>query len=308
MISAIIAGGFYINYFMFNSKIVTSESKNPFMNRSYPSSYLFNVTLYMSRFVDSDEPFEATTSNFQEAVDEPTPDLCNRKITFSTSRYYFQVGEKNTKFSCVRKQLTNGTDVYTLNLLIKNVEDDVPELAFVRFKIDSPANQIVHFFKWEYWSIWRFLETVPTAYTKLTGFVTPQMMTRSNKNITTAFKGPESTKIFYRLIPTHYGNEIENQNFEGYQVFVDQYERGSVVNKRTMSNAMLSTDEVNAGFDLELVSTVTDSLYHVHVQRVKSVMETTAYVFGFIAGLVIVAHIIKFFLSKEQYFKALDRE
>lgn len=72
------------------------------------------------------------------------------------------------------------------------------------------------------------------------------------------------------MTPTHYGNEIQSQNFEGYQVFVDEYQRGSVATKRNMANQNNDLGEPFQGFDLELVSTVGDTLYHIQVQRVKS--------------------------------------
>ena len=296
-------------HFIFNSKTIVSETKNPFLNRSYPSSYLFNVTLYTSIFIDSEEPLESSVNRFQPIKDEPMPDLCKaNKISFSMSRYFGQVKDSNKVFSWARKEISKGTDAYTLTLLIKDIQDEAPEQAYIRFVVDSDYNQVYHFFKWEYWNVWKFYESIPISYSKLSGFVSPQMMTRSNKNITSAFKGPESTKIFYKLTPTHYGNEIESQNFEGYEVFVEEYQRGSVVNKRTMANSMLISGEKNAGFDLELVSSVGDTVYHVHVQRVKSIIEIIAYIFGFMAGFIIIAHLLKYFLSKEEYFRALDRE
>ena len=309
LITFIVSAGFIINFFIFNSKTVVSETKNPFLNRSYPSSYFFNVTLYTSRFIDSEDPFEVSVNNFQSLKTDPMPDLWKtNKTSYSMSRYFGQVKDSNKIYSCTRKQLSNGTDAYILSLLIKDVEDDAPEQAYVRFLVDSDYNQVFHFFKWEYWNVWKFYDTIPTSYSKLSGFVSPQLMHRSNKNITSAFKGPESTKIFYKLIPTHYGNEIESQNFEGYEVIVEEYQRGSVVNKGTMANKELISGEINAGFDLELVSSVGDTMYHVHVQRVKSIIEVIAYIFGFMAGFIIIAHLLKYFLSKEEYFRALDRE
>ena len=193
--------------------------------------------------------------------------------------------------------------------MIKNVQYyEAPDHAFVRFIVDSDYTQIVHFFKWEYWNIWQFYNVSPTAYSKISGYTTPQKMYKNNQNITAGFKGPESTKIFYKLIPTHYGNEIEGQNYEGYQVFTDEVQRGYSVNKRNMVNQKTPDTRPNSGFDLELVSSVGDTLLHVQVQRVKSIIETIAYIFGFIAGLIIVSHMLKNVLSKEEYFKSLDRE
>jgi hypothetical protein len=133
-------------------------------------------------------------------------------------------------------------------------------------------------------------------------------MTKSNKNITTGFKGGESTKLFFNLTPTHYSNEVESSNFKGYQVFFDQFVRGSVVNKRNMVNEYDAFGNKVAGFDLEMVSSVSDTVIHIEVQRVRSIIELIAYVFGFLAGFVFISRVLKHFLSKEEYFKGLERE
>jgi len=224
------------------------------------------------------------------------------------SRYFKQAEEKNKHFTCKRSQLASGTDEYELTLKVYDIKDEAPEHAFVRFTVDSDYEQIFHFFKWEYWNIWRFYQQYPISYSQLSGFVTPQMVTRSNSNITAAFRGPETSKLDFRLTPTHYGNEIESQNFEGYQVFLEEYDRGSIVNKRNMANSRVPSGEASKGINIELFSHVGDTINHVQVQRNKSLLETLAYVFGFMAGFVIVAHVLKYFLSKEDYFRGLDRE
>ena len=244
-----------------------------------------------------------------EVLNKPLPDLCKQnRINFSLSRYFGQAEEQNKHFSCKRKVLSSGTDEYTIILDIKDITDEAPEHAFVRFSVDSDYEQIFHFFKWEYWNIWKFYEKIPISYSNVSGFVTPQMLTRSNKNITSAFRGPDTTKLQFKLTPTHYGNEIESQNFEGYQVFLEEYDRGSVVSKRNMANELTYNGDQSSGINIELSSHVGDTINHVQVQREKSLLETFAYVLGFIAGFVIIAHLMKYFLSKEEYFKGLDRE
>ena len=204
--------------------------------------------------------------------------------------------------------MASGTDEYTLILWIKDIKDEAPNNAFIRIEVDSEYEQIFHFFKWEYWNIWRFYESYPLSYSKVSGFITPQMTTKSNKNITAAFRGPASTKLNFKLTPTHYGNEIESQNFEGYQVYLDEYIRGSIVDERNMANSILSSGSPSKGFSIEVFSDVTNKINHVEVQRVKSILEVIAYIFGFTAGFIIIAHLLKYFLSKEEYFKGLDRE
>ena len=75
IVCLIITGGFLINYTAFNSQIMISETKNPLINRGMPSSFLFNVTLYTSRFVDSQDPFEINIDSFQKIEENPLPDL-----------------------------------------------------------------------------------------------------------------------------------------------------------------------------------------------------------------------------------------
>jgi hypothetical protein len=303
MIVSLVTIGFFVNYFMFNSKTVIYETKNPFLNRAYPSSYEFQIKLYTSRFLESDDTSDLNMVERTNLFNSPMPDLCRKnKISYNLSRYFGQAEEHNKVFSCQRLALSNGTDEYTLTLVINDIKDEAPEHAFVRFSVNSDYDQIFHFFKWEYWNIWRFYENIPISYSKLSGFVTPQMVTKSNKNITSAFRGQETSKLKFKLTPTHYGNEIDSLNFEGYQVYLEDYERGSVISKRNMA------DRDNAGINIELFSHVSDTLNHVQVQRVKSLLETIAYVFGFTAGFTGIAYILKHFLSKEEYFKGLDRE
>lgn len=309
LISMIISSGFLMSYTLHNSQTTTSETKNPFMNRDMPTAYLFNITFYISRFVDSESPFEMNIENYQNITDAPLEDLCEKdKIEYYTDRYFSMIKGKHTKFECHRKILSEGTEEYNLNLLIKHVEDQAPEFAFVRFLVKSGFNQVVHFFKWEYWNVWQFYDHVPVAYSKVSGVVTPERTSKTNHNITTAFKGPDSTKIFFDLTPTYYSNEVDDTNFEGYQVFVEEYQKGSTVNKRNMDNNELPTGEKSEGFELEMVSTVSDKVQYVQVHEIKSIIETLAYIFGFLAGLVLVAHVLKHFLSKEEYFKGLERE
>jgi len=303
LIVSLVTVGFFVNYFMFNSKTVLYETKNPFLDRAYPSSYEFKLSLYTSRFFDSMDTSDISPSEKEMMINTPMPDLCKKhKIEYSLSRYFGQAEEQDKSFTCRRKALSNGTDEYILTLKINGIKDEAPEHAFVRFTVDSDYHQIYHFFKWEYWNIWRFYETIPISYSKLSGFITPQMVTKSNKNITSAFRGPYTCKMKFKLTPTHYGNEIDSLNFEGYQVYLEDYERGSVISKRNMA------DRESKGLNIEMFSHVSDTINHVQVQRVKSLLETIAYVLGFTAGFVIVAHILKYFLAKEEYFKGLDRE
>ena len=193
--------------------------------------------------------------------------------------------------------------------MIKNVQYyDVSYHAFVQFMVDSDYTQIVHFFKWEYWNIWKFYGTSPLAYSKISGYTTPQKMHKFDQNITAGFKGPESTKIFYNLIPTYYDNKIEGQSYKGYQVYADEVHRGSTVNKRNMVNEKTPDAWSNSGFDLELDSSIVDAVYTVQVEHARGIVKTMIYILGFIAVLMLVSFIMKKLLSKQNYFKSLERE
>ena len=229
-------------------------------------------------------------------------------ISITLCRYFGQAEEKNKQFTWNRKTLGTGTDEYTLLMNIFNIQDEAPDKAFVRFQINSGFDQIFHFFTWEYWNIWSFYNSVPGSYSKLSGFMTPQMLTRSNKNITSAFRGPNTNKLYFKLTPTHYGDEIESGNFEGYQVFLDKYERGSVVSKRTIQRKYTAKDTISEGMTIEMISNTGDTLNHVRVEKSTSILELFAYILGFPAGFALIAHVLKYFLSKEEYFRALDRE
>ena len=227
---------------------------------------------------------------------------------YNLYRYFNQAEEKNKQFTCTKRTLSGGTDEYSLEMKILDIRDEAPINAFVKFTVDSDFEQIFHFFKWEYWNVWRFYGLVPASYSKLSGFMTPQMLTRSNKNITSAFRGPETNKVFFKLIPTHYGNMIESQNFEGYQVFLEKYDKGSVINKRNFQTLKTEKGEPSQGLSIELVSSIGDTLNHVRVENSRSILELLAYILWFPAGFALVAHVIKYFLSKEDYFRGIERE
>ena len=133
-------------------------------------------------------------------------------------------------------------------------------------------------------------------------------MHKFDQNITAGFKGPESTKIFYNLIPTYYDNKIEGQSYKGYQVYADEVHRGSTVNKRNMVNEKTPDAWSNSGFDLELDSSIVDAVYTVQVEHARGIVKTMIYILGFIAVLMLVSFIMKKLLSKQNYFKSLERE
>lgn len=161
---------------------------------------------------------------------------------------------------------------------VLDIKDEAPVNAFIKFTVDSDFEQIFHFFKWEYWNVWKFYESIPSSYSKLSGFMTPQMLTRSNKNITSAFRGPKENKIYFNLIPTHYGNIIESQNFEGYQVFLDKYDKGSVINKRNFQILKTERGEPSQGLSIEMFSNIGETLTHVRVDSSVTVLELLVYI------------------------------
>ena len=85
LIVILIVLGFLLNFFFFNNEVVMFETKNPYLNKSYPSSYMFKVTLYTSNFMR--EQSSSSGENNIKTFDAPTPDLCKEhKIEVSLSR------------------------------------------------------------------------------------------------------------------------------------------------------------------------------------------------------------------------------
>ena len=152
------------------------------------------------------------------------------------------------------------------------------------------------------------VESYPVAYSEVSGIMTPQSMEASNKNITTAFKGPKTTHITLDLTPTSYVSEIDSYSYSGYWSYYKDVERGSVVNKRTMLLQYTPEGYENKGLNIEFVCSTTNKIYQVRVSRNRTMIEIFAFILGSIAGFVFIARTIKYCLEDMEYFKAKDRE
>ena len=113
--------------------------------------------------------------------------------------------------------------------------------------------QVFHFFRWRLKSIWDKQDNIPTAWSELQGVITPQITSNSNKNITSGFKGEIPTVINFSLIPTHFVDESANSIHKGYRVNLLKVERGSTVNKRTITQKYISADEISEGFKVQFM-------------------------------------------------------
>ena len=92
IISLVVAIGFLVNYFLFNSNTVSNQIMNPSLDRALKTSFLFRVNIFMSKFMDISQP------NMKN-LDNDTEDLCkNNKIKFKVSRYFSHVRNMNEKF------------------------------------------------------------------------------------------------------------------------------------------------------------------------------------------------------------------
>lgn len=158
-------------------------------------------------------------------------------------------------------------------------------------------------------SVWEYdFADRPLAYSEVQGIMTPQAIKESNKNITTGFKGPDPTLLYFNLIPTHYVNEIEGIVRDGYRIHFADHIRGTTVNKRTLVNEYTASGEDFRGFKVQLWMTNNEMLFQVRVQKIKSILEVLSFMLGFLAGFILVVRVAKYYLLKETYFLELEKQ
>lgn len=79
--------GFLINFVIFNKEVVMFETKNPYLNKSYPSSYIFKTSLYTSRFLQDETSSYLSSDAVKDILGAPSPNLWdNGNIDVSLSR------------------------------------------------------------------------------------------------------------------------------------------------------------------------------------------------------------------------------
>lgn len=145
------------------------------------------------------------------------------------------------------------------------------------------------------------------AWSELQGTMTPQPLKETNKNITAAFKGDVPSVIYFSLIPTHYVDEVAAVNYKGYRVHLSKFERGSTVNKRTLTNKYTALGDDLEGFQVQFMLNTATTLFQVRIERIKSIIELFAYMLGFLAGFILVVRVAKYYLLRETYFLELEK-
>lgn len=87
LIVILIVLGFLVSFTLFNKEVTMFETKNPYLNKSYPSSYIFKINLYTSRFLQDETSSTLSADAVNQILGAPSENLCeNRKIEYSLSR------------------------------------------------------------------------------------------------------------------------------------------------------------------------------------------------------------------------------
>jgi len=299
--------GYLSNYVLFNERRESSETDNPFQKKDLPSSFEIELNVYLSKVKESKAPFLIFNATAGEKPDANPDDLCRKyKHTISDSTYFKSANYSDAQ--CERTRLNEFTDVYKLKMVYKEIEAQQIKDQFISIRFETDFTQAVHFFEWKFKAVWDYgYMDYATAYSELSGIMTPQDVKNSNKNITSAFKGPQPTVLNLNLIPTHYVNEVEGVVHNGYRVHFADFQRGSIVNKRTLVNEFLSTGEKFEGFSMFFVMNNNQEYFQVRIQKIKSILEVIAYMLGFLSGFILIVRGIKYYLLKETYFLELEK-
>ena len=87
-------------------------------------------------------------------------------------------------------------------------------------------NSFVHFFKWQFQSLWSETLNKTEGYSKLTGILKPDENPESNY----VFKGNDSTKVIILLTPVYYHDKVRSNHISGYSASQKDFQLGSVRN------------------------------------------------------------------------------
>lgn len=304
----LIWSGYLINYIVYNERRESSETSNPFMQKDLPSSYEIELIVYASKVKESNAPFLIFNATAGEKNDANPDDLCEKTGHQISESFYFKNANQTTS-ECVRKRLNEFTDAYTIKLAYKNLPRQEIENQFINLDMNFEYTHAVHFFHWKFRTVWCYgYMDMATAYSEVEGIMTPQTVRELNKNITSAFKGPMPNILDIALIPTHYVNEVESVVHKGYRTHLVDVERGSTVNKRTLVNRYSATGDELKGFSIMFRVNNGNMLYQVRIQKIRSILEVLAYMFGFLAGFVLLVRGAKYYLLKETYFLELEKQ
>ena len=114
--------------------------------------------------------------------------------------------------------------------------------------------------------------------------------------------------MFLELTPTKYTSEVDDLKYKGYRLNLKDVELGDTANKWTIPLKYRANGEANAGLALEVRTNLSEKVYTVRVVRKRSFLELLAFIFGFAAGGIVIARLVKSCLKDSEYFKAKDRE
>ncbi|CAI2376833.1 unnamed protein product [Moneuplotes crassus] len=315
---SLIFAGYIISFLVYNERRESSETQSPFLQKEMPTSFEIEIQAYGSKVKESNTPFLIYDATKNEDPDPNPDDLCEKykqeidlhntasdMIKFSS---YFR-GAKVGSFKCERNRLNDFTDEYNLKIGFKDIPKGDIKDQIIYISLKSDYSYAFHFFRWKFTSVWKYgFEDYPTAFSEIEGVMTPQKMLDSNKNITKAFKGPEPTSLHMSLIPTHYVNEIEGKNHKGYRVQLNEFSRGSTVNKRNLVNRYIAGGRDLQGLNIQFIVNSSDRFYQVRIQRIKSILEVIAYMLGFLAGFIIIVRAAKYYLLRETYFLEIEKQ
>ncbi|CAI2374199.1 unnamed protein product [Moneuplotes crassus] len=296
------SAGIIAKYFLFNERVEATELANIANQNNLPESYSINLTIYSSFIYEDINPL-------LKRQDSIGPfDLCDPSVfKIGYSSYFNQAFHKN--ISCTRKRLSSYTDRINIILLLDEISLSDPSDAYILFKFKSEGNRIIHFFEWQFQSIWSStIEAQIKHHSSVKGMMIPQTVYDDNLNITTAFRGPDPTVFYMQLIPTFYSDEINSRNLEGYRVLHKYYEKGSTINERTYTNMYTTDGRLSENFSIKFETSVSPNVNNVRVTRLKSIIDVATQILGLLAGLAFICRFIKFILMKCNVWVHLDRE
>jgi hypothetical protein len=211
--------------------------------------------------------------------------------------------------TCTRKRLSAYTDEFNILVKLDELALADPADANIVFKFKSEANRVVHFFRWEFQSIWSStIDEYSDSYSMIKGTMIPQSLYGNNLNISTAFRGPDPTVITFELTPTYYSDEINSANLEGYRVHHRSFKRGSYINERTLNNLYNYDGRYSEDFSIKFETILSSNVYNVRVIRLRSVIDIATQILGLLAGLAFICRFMKFILMRFNVWEHLDRE
>lgn len=211
--------------------------------------------------------------------------------------------------TCNRKRLSAYTDEFNIVLRLDELSLADPSDANIIFKFKSESNRVIHFFRWEFQSIWSStIDEYSDSFSMIKGMMIPQSLLGNNLNISTAFRGPDPTVISFELTPTYYSDEISANNLAGYRVHHKAFKRGSYINERTLTNLNTYDGRYSEDFSIKFETNLSSNVYNVRVIRLRTIIDIATQILGLLAGLAFISRFMKFILMRCNVWVHLDRE